>query len=139
VPMYDVALMIMKRIIGWRILFVSNKVLNDFQKTIFTFTKSKSKDLQLYMEPIANCLMQLNVDDKFSVGNFKELHESMMATSGAVTPVVTREQSKAAASPVISGEQNTPLTSNISERSKQVRAPQHQNLPMPQNLVVKSS
>ncbi len=31
------------------------------------------------------------------------------------------------------------MTSNLSERSKQVSAPQHQNLPPSQNLVVKSS
>ncbi len=139
VPMYNVALMIIKHIIGLHILFVSNKVLDDLQKNISAFTKSKSKDLQLYMEPIANLLMQLNADDKFSVGNFKALHESIMATSGALTPVVSREQYGAAASPVVSSEQNTPLTRNLSERSRQVSAPQHQNLPLSQNLVVKSS
>ncbi len=43
-------------------------------------------------------------------------------------------------SPVISGDQNTLLTNNSSgERSKQVILPQHQNLPLSQNLVVKSS
>jgi hypothetical protein len=131
--------MIMKHIIGLRILFVSNNVLDDLQRTISAFTKSKSKHLMLYMEPIANRLMQLNADDKFSVSNFKELHEFIMATSGAVTPVVSGEQSGAATSPVVSGEKNTPLTSNLSERSKQVSAPQHQNLPLSQNLVVKSS
>jgi hypothetical protein len=62
-----------------------------------------------------------------------------MATSGAATSVVSGEQSRTAASPVISGEQNTPLTNKSGERSKQVSAPQHQNLPSPQNLVVKSS
>jgi hypothetical protein len=139
VPMYNVALMIVKQIIGLRILFVSNKVLDDLQRTISAFTKSKSKHLLLYMEPIANCLMQLIADDKFSVGNFNALHESIMATSGAATPVVSGEKSGVAASPVVSGEQNTPLTSNLSERSKQVSAPQHQNLPSSQNLVVKSS
>ncbi len=138
-PMYNVALIIMKHIIGLRILFVFNKVIDDLQETISAFTKSQSKGLQLYMEPIANCLIQLNADDNFSVGNLKALHESIMATSGAATPVVSRELSGAAASPVISGEQNTPMTSNLSgERSKQVSAPQHQNLPPSQNLVVKS-
>jgi hypothetical protein len=112
VPMYDVDLIIMTYIIGWCILYVSNKVLDDLQKTISAFTKSQSKDLQLYMKPIANCLMQLNADDKFSVGNFKALHDSIMATSGAATPVVSREHSGAAASPIVSGEQNTPMTSN---------------------------
>jgi hypothetical protein len=54
--------------------------------------------------------------------------------------MVSGEQSGAAVSPVISGEQNTPLTNNLSgERSKQVSASQHQNLPSSQNLVVKSS
>jgi hypothetical protein len=109
------------------------------QKTISAFTKSKSKDLQLYMEPIANHLMLLNADDKVSVGNFKAFHEPIMATSEAAMPVNYREQSGAAASPVVSGEQNTLLTSNLSERSKQVSAPQHQKLPSSQNLVVKSS
>jgi hypothetical protein len=42
-PMYNVALMIMKHIIGLCILFVSNKVLDDLQRTISAFTKSKSK------------------------------------------------------------------------------------------------
>ncbi len=61
-----------------------------------------------------------------------------MATLGAATSVVSGEQSGAAASPVVSGEQNTPLANNLSERSKQVSAPQHQNLPLSQNMVVKS-
>jgi hypothetical protein len=50
--MYDVALMKMTYIIGLPILFVSNKVRDDLQKTISAFTKSKSKYLQLYMEPM---------------------------------------------------------------------------------------
>ncbi len=54
-------------------------------------------------------------------------------------PVVSGEQSGAAASPVVSGEQNTLLTNNLLERSKQVSAPQHQNLPSSQNMVVKST
>jgi hypothetical protein len=139
VPMCNVALMIMKHIIGLSILFVSNKVLDDLQRTISAFTKSKSKHLTLYIKLIANCLMQLNADDSFSVCNFKALHESIIAISGGATSVVSGEQSGAAASPVASGEQNTSLTSNLSERSKQVSAPQHQNLPSSQNLVVKSS
>ncbi len=137
-PMNDVALMIMKHIIRLNIFFVSNKVIDDLQRTISDFTKSKNKHLMLYIEPIANRLMQLNGDDSFSVSNFKGLHESIMATSGAATLVVSGEQSGAAASLVVSGEQNTPLTNNLSERSKQVSAPQHQNLPSSQNLVVKS-
>jgi hypothetical protein len=83
--------------------------------------------------------MQLNGDDSFSVTSFKALHESIMANSRAATSVVSGEQSGAAASPVVSGEQNTPLTNNLSERSKQVRAPQHENLPSSQNMVVKST
>jgi hypothetical protein len=110
-----------------------------FRRLFYAVTKSKSKDLQLYMEPkIANRLMQLNADNKFSVCNLNALHESIMATSGAPTPVVSREQYGAAALPVVStGEQNTELTSNLLERSKQVSAPQHQNLPSSQNPVVK--
>jgi hypothetical protein len=99
----------------------------------------KASLLMLYIKPNANRLMQLNADDSFSVFNFMALHESIMATLGATTSVVSGEQSGAAASPVVSGEQNTPLTSNLSERSMQVSAPQHQNLPLSQNLVVKSS
>jgi hypothetical protein len=57
------------------------------------------------------------------LANFKVLHKSIIATSGAPTPVVSRKQYGAAASPVVSGEQNTPLTSNLLERSKQVSAP----------------
>jgi hypothetical protein len=44
VPMYNIDLMIMKHIIGLHILFVSNKVLDDLQKTISSFTKSKHND-----------------------------------------------------------------------------------------------
>ncbi len=104
-------------------------MIDDLQRTISDFTKSKSKHLMLYIEPIANHLMQLNGDESFSVSNFKALHESIMAISGAATSVVSGEQSGAAASPVVSGELNTPLTNNLSERSKQVSTPQHQNLP----------
>ncbi len=110
VPMYDVALMIMKHIIGLNISFVSNKVLDDLQRTISEFTKSKSKHFMLYIKPIANPLMQLNGDDSLSVSNFKALHESIMATSGALMLVVSGEQSGAVASPVVSGEQNTLLS-----------------------------
>jgi hypothetical protein len=71
-----------------------------FRRLFYAFTKSKNNDLQFYMEPIANLLMQLNADNKFSVCNFNALHESIMATSGAPTPVVSREQSGAAALPI---------------------------------------
>jgi hypothetical protein len=94
--------MIMKHIIGLNIIFVSNKVIDDLQRTFSAFTKSKSKHLMLYIEPIANCLTQLNGDDSFSDSNFKGLHESIMATSGAAISVVSGEQSGAAASPVVS-------------------------------------
>ncbi len=114
-------------------------MIDDLQRTISDFTKSKSKQLMLFIEPIANLLMQLNRDDSFSVSNFKALHYSIMATSGAETSVVFGEQSGAAASPVVSGEQNTPLTNNLSEKSKQVSSPKHQNLPSSHNLVVKST
>jgi hypothetical protein len=113
VPMYNVALMIMKHIIGLNILFVSNKVIDDLKRTISDFTKSKSKHLMLYIEPITNCLMQLNGEDSFSVSNFKALYESIMATSEAATSVVSGEQSGAAATPIVSGKQNTPLTNNL--------------------------
>ncbi len=69
-PMYDAAHMIMKHIIGLNILFVYDKVIDDLQRTISAFTKSKSKHLMLYIEPIANLLMQLNADDSVSVCNF---------------------------------------------------------------------
>ncbi len=47
VPMYDVALMIMKHIMGLNILFVFDKVIDDLQRTISAFIKSKSKHLML--------------------------------------------------------------------------------------------
>jgi hypothetical protein len=56
-PIYNFALMIMKHIIGLKILFVSNKVIDDLQRTISAFTKFKSKHLMLYIESIANRLM----------------------------------------------------------------------------------
>jgi hypothetical protein len=46
---------------------------------------------------------------------------------------------KAPESPLASGEQNTPLTSNISDKSKQVSTPQQQNQVSSLNLEVKSS
>ena len=42
-------------------------------------------------------------------------------------------------SPLVSVEQNTPLTSNSSEMSKQIRSPQQQNQLLSRNLEVKSS
>ena len=125
VPMYDVSIFIMEYIIRLEILFVADLIM-----AIQVFTKSKSRRLAICVEPIAILLMQLIQDDNVSVGKLRALQESK-TTWGTKT--------EAPALPLVSVEQNTPLTSNLSEMSKQIRSPQQQNQLLSHNLEVKSS
>ncbi len=122
-PMFDVAVFIMQHIERLSISYVSNKVRVDFLRIILIYAKSKDKLflLALYIEPIASRLMLLMDDEAFHVEKCIELHYSIMATASAATPLV-------------SGEQATPLTINLSDRSKQDNAHQQQKLLSPQNM-----
>jgi hypothetical protein len=78
------------------------------------------------LKPIAILLLILMDDENFRVDMFIELLPSMMVTASAATPLV-------------SGEQHTPLTSNLSDRSKQDNSPQQQKLLSPHNLKPEAS
>ena len=124
-PMLDIAIFIMHHIERLDISNVSNKVRVDLLRIMSAHTKSKCKYLALYIEPIAIFLMVLMYNENFRVEKFIEPHSSIMATASAARPLV-------------SGEQMTLLTSNLSDRSMQDNAPQQQKLISPQNLKLES-
>jgi hypothetical protein len=64
----------------------------------------------LYIEPIKNHLLHLIDDEELMVENFMELYLSVSSVDTA------------AASLLLTGEQSTPLTNNLSNRSQQQNA-----------------
>ena len=104
------------------------------------YTKSRKEKLHLNVKPIAIILMQLIKDDNFSVGRLKALHESTVPPSESASHGISDMPKNAPVpSPLASGEQNTPLTSKISDKSKVASTPQQQNQLSSLNLEVKLS
>ncbi len=117
-PMLDVAVFIIRHIKRLDISFVSNKVKADLVRLISDYTKAQGSKahLYVYIEPIAIMLLAVMDDEYFQHDKFIELHSSIMATASAATPLV-------------SGEQTTPLTSNLSDRQQNLLSPGAQPQP----------
>ncbi len=97
----------MKHIKRLRISHVSNKVKSDFFKILLDYSKAKCNLAVFYIEPITVCLLHLIEDEEFNVDNFMTLHLSISSD-------VPEQQSPLAN--VL--EQGTPLTNDLSERTK---------------------
>ncbi len=107
--MVDIALFTIKHIKRLIISHVSNKVESDFFKILLDYSKTKGNLVLFYIEPITVHLLYLIDDEEFNVDNFMKFHLSISSD--------VPEQP----SPLENGiEQGTPLTNNLSERTKQV-------------------
>ena len=126
VPMVDVAMYTIKHINRLFISHVSEKVKSDFFRIVMEYSKSNGNLVAFYIEPITTRLLDLIEDDEFNVDNFMTYHLSL--------PIGIPGQSSPLSNLI---EQDTPLTSNLSELSKNVRSRQLQriNVGDPKNTI----
>jgi hypothetical protein len=117
VPMVDVAMYTIKHINRLFISHVSEKVKSDFFRIAIEYSKSNGNLVAFYIEPITSHLLDLIEDDEFNVDNFMTYHLSL--------PIGIPGQSSPLSNLL---EQDTPLTSNLSELSKNVRSRQLQRI-----------
>ena len=120
-PMVDIALFTIKHIKRLIISHVSNKVESDFFKILLDYSKAKGNLVLFYIEPITVHLLYLIDDEEFNVDNFMKFHLSISSD--------VPEQPSPLENVL---EQGTPLTNNLSERTKQVWSRQLQKLNVPQ-------
>ncbi len=109
VPMVDIALFTIKHIKNLCRSHVSNKVKSDFFKILLDYSKAKGNLVVFYIKPITLCLLHPIEDDEFNVENFMTFYLSISSD--------VPEQPSPLANIL---EQGTPLTNNLSERTKQV-------------------
>ncbi len=129
-PMVDVAMYTIKHIKRLFISHVSEKVKSDFFRIVIEYSKSNCNLVAFYIEPITALLLDLIEDDEFNVDNFMTYHLSM--------PIGVPGQSSPLSNLI---EQDTQLTSNLSELSRNVRSRQLQriNVGDPKNTIPRQS
>jgi hypothetical protein len=101
-------------------------VKSDFFRIVIEYSKSNVNLVSFYIEPITARLLDLIEDDEFNVDSFMTHHLSLPnAIPGQSSPLSNLL------------EQDTPLTSNLSELSKNVRSRQLQriNVGNPKNTI----
>jgi hypothetical protein len=123
VPMADVAMYTIKHIKRLIITHVSNKVKSDMFRVVVDYSKAKGNLIAFYIEPITACLLELIDDEEINQANFLMYHLSMPNSQSSPSSKLI--------------EQDTPLTSNLSELSKNVRSRQLQriNVGDPKNTI----
>jgi hypothetical protein len=114
VPMADVAMYTIKRIKRLCLNHVSNKVKSDFFRILIDYSKAKGNLIAFYIKPITACLLELIDDEEFNEAVFLTYHLSMPnSQSSPLSKLI---------------EQDTPLASNLSEVSKNLRSRQLQRI-----------
>ncbi len=113
--MVDIALFSIKHIKRLIISHVSNKVKSDFFKILSDYSKAKGNLVVFFIKPITAPLLYLIDDKEINVDNFMTFHLSISSD--------VPEQPSPLANVL---EQGTPLTNNLSERTKQVQSRQLQ-------------
>jgi hypothetical protein len=126
VPMVDVAMYTIKHIKRFCISHVSNKVKSDLFRVVVNYSQAKGNLTTFFIEPITARLLELIDDVEFDEAKFMTYHLSI--------PIATPWQSSPLSKLI---EQDTPLTSNLSELSKNVRSRQLQriNVGDPKNII----
>jgi hypothetical protein len=126
VPMVDVAMYIIKHIKRLCLSHVSNKVKSDFFRVVVDYSKAKGNLIALFIELITARLLELIDDKEFDQAKFMTYHLSM--------PISVPWQSSPSSKLI---EEDTLLTSNLSELSKNVRSRQLQriNVEDPKNTI----
>jgi hypothetical protein len=117
VPMVDVAMYIIKHIKKLTLTHVSEIVKSDFFRVVIKYSKAKGNLIAFFIEPITAHLLDLIDDEKFDEANLMTYHLSM--------PIAVPGQSSPLSNLI---EQDTPLTSNLSELPKIVRPRQLQRI-----------
>ncbi len=113
VPMANVAMYTIKHIKRLCLSQVSEKVKSDFFRVVVDYCKAKGNIIAFFIEPITACLLELIDDEEFNQAKFMTYHLSM--------PIFVPQQSSLLSKLI---EQDTLLTSNLSELSKNVRSRQ---------------
>ncbi len=115
--MVDVAMYIIKYIKRLTLIQVSKKVKSDFFRMLINYSKATGNLVALFIEPITARLLDLIDDDDFNEGKFMTYHLSL--------PIAVPGQSSPLSNLL---EQDTPLTNNLSEVTKNVRSRQLQRI-----------
>jgi hypothetical protein len=108
-PIVDIALFTIKHIKRLYISHVSNKVKSYFFKVLLDYSKATVNLVVFYIEPITARPFYLIDDEEFNVDNFMTFHLSISSD--------VPEQPSPLANVL---KQGTPLTNNLSERTKQI-------------------
>jgi hypothetical protein len=111
--MANVAMYTIKHIKRLCLSQVSEKVKSDFFRVVVDYCKAKGNIIAFFIEPITACLLELIDDEEFNQAKFMTYHLSM--------PIFVPQQSSLLSKLI---EQDTLLTSNLSELSKNVRSRQ---------------
>ncbi len=106
VPMVVVAMYTIKHIKRLFISHITEKVKSDFFWIVIEYSKSNGNLVKFYIELITTHLLDLIEDDEFNVDNFMTYHLFL--------PIAVPGQSSPLSNFI---EQDTPLTSNLSELS----------------------
>jgi hypothetical protein len=124
--MVDVAMYTIKHMKRLCISHVSIKVKSDFFRVVVDYSKAKGNLIAFFIEPITARLLELIDDEEFDQANFMTYHLSM--------PISVPQQSSSSSKVI---EQDTLLTCNLSELSKNVRSRQLQrvNVGDPKNTI----
>jgi hypothetical protein len=124
--MADVAMYTIKHIKQICLSHVSEKVKSDFFRVVVIYCKAKGNLIAFFIEPITACFLELIDDEEFDQAKFMMYHLSM--------PISVPQQSSPLSKLI---EQDIPLTSNLSELSKNVTSRQLQriNVEDPKNTI----
>ncbi len=127
VPVADVAMYTIKHIKRLCLSHVSKKAKSDFFRVVVDYCKANGNLIAFFIEPITTHILELIDDEEFNQAKFMTYHLSM--------PISIPQQSSPLSKLI---EQDTPLTSNLSELSKNVRSRQLQriNVGDPKNTIL---
>jgi hypothetical protein len=115
--MVDVAMYTIKHIKRLTLTHVSKIVKSDFFRVVINYRKAKGNLIAFFIEPITACLLDLIDDEEIDEANFITYHLSM--------PIAVPGQSSPLSNLI---EQDTLLTSNLSELPKIARSRQLQKI-----------
>jgi hypothetical protein len=115
--MVDMAIYTIKYIKRLTLTQVSKIVKSDFFRMLINYSKAKGNLIAFFIEPITVCLLDLFDDEEFNENKFMTYHLSM--------PIDVPGQSSPLANLL---EQDTPMTNNLSEHTKNVTSRQLQRI-----------
>ncbi len=109
-PMVDVAMFTIKHLKNLIITHVTKKVKSDLFRVVVDYSKAKGNPIAFYIEPITLHLLELIDDEEFNQDNFMTYHLSILNSQSSPSSKLIQ--------------QDTPLTSNLSEVRMKLRSRQ---------------